>query len=390
MDSRVFDELQRTLDTAGPDAALDKLSTTLREEGNYEGLFYSRLLAARHKLGAASPVPTAPVSDVPEARQPEFEEAIRTSCREVGKLYLAQNNLAAAYHYYQMIGETEPVRKALADLKPDEATDLDPLVRIALYEGLLPRKGFDWVLERFGLCSSITTLGGQQLPLAPEDRRYCVGRIIKTLYHELRERVAADIERREGKLPPEVNAPRDTLGVLRSLLQGRDWLFGDDCYHIDLSHLSSTVQMSLDLEPGDDLQRARELCAYGAKLSNTYKTQNDPPFDEPYKDQDIYLGILMGDQVEKGLAHFRAKVDKGTEEVGTGPAEVFVQLLLRLGRTGEALTVARRHLAGADNAWLTYLADLCRKANNYQVLAEAAREQGNAVQYLAGLLASRK
>jgi hypothetical protein len=106
-------------------------------------------------------------------------------------------------------------------------------------------------------------------------------------------------------------------------------------------------------------------------------------------DHDIFLSILQGENVERGLAHFRAKADIGTEEVGTGPAELLVQLLQRLGRMNEALEIAKQHLARADNAWLTYMADLCRKANNYRVLADVAREQGNAVQFVAGLLASQ-
>jgi hypothetical protein len=364
----------------------------LRESKDYEGLFYARLLGARHRLGV-TPIPTGPISDIPDEKQEEFENAIRAACREVGQLFLREGNLGQAYGYYRMIGETGPVKQALADHTPGEDEDYDTLVRLALYEGLLPKKGYDWVLQRFGLCSAITTLSGQQLPMSPEDRRYCIGRVVRTLHDELRDRLAADIERHEGKLPPEALGPRETVGVIRKMMAGRDWLFGDDCYHVDLSHLSSAVQMSLDLEPGEELEMARELCAYGQRLSGAFKNQSDPPFDEPYRDQDIYLGILAGElgdsNVEAGLAHFRAKAEKGTDEVGTGPAEVLVQLLQRLGRTDEALEVARKYLARADSTWLPYLTDLCRKANNYRVLADAAREQGNAVQFLAGLLASR-
>jgi hypothetical protein len=388
METAKFEELQRLLESAGPMAALERLSSQLRESKDFEGLFYARLLAARHRLGA-SPIPTGPISDIPEENQEEYENAIRAACREVGQLFLREGNLGQAYGYYRMIGETGPVKQALADHTPGEDEDFDTLVRLALYEGLLPKKGYDWVLQRFGLCSAITTLGGQQLPMSAEERRYCVGRVVRTLHEELRERLAADIERHEGKLPAEASAPRETVGVIRKMMAGRDWLFGDDCYHVDLSHLSSAVQMSLDLEPGEELQMARELCAYGQRLSGAFKNPSDPPFDEPYRDQDIYLGILAGENVEGGLAHFRAKAELGTEEVGTGPAEVLVQLLQRLGRTDEALEVARKYLARADSTWLPFLTDLCRRANNYRMLADAAREQGNTVQFLAGLLASR-
>lgn len=388
MDTATLEELHGLLDKAGPDAALERLGTRLRDDHDYEALFYARLLAARVCLGV-SPIPTGPVSDIPDDKQVQYEDAIRAAAREVGELFLRQGNLGQAYGYFRMIGETAPLKQALADHVPREDEDYDTLVKLSLYEGLLPRRGFDWVLERFGLCSAITTLGGQQLPIAPEERRYCVGRVVRTLHEELRDRLAADIQRQEGTLPPEMAAPAGTVGVLSKMMAGRDWLFGEDCYHVDLSHLSSAVQMSLDLEPGVELQMARELCAYGQRLSGAFKNPGDPPFDEPYKDHDVYLAILAGENVEAGLAHFRAKADQGTDDVGTGPAEVLVQLLQKLGRTGEALEVARRHLARSDNTWLTYLADLCRKANDYRVLADVAREQGNGVQYLAGLLAAR-
>jgi hypothetical protein len=77
--------------------------------------------------------------------------------------------------------------------------------------------------------------------------------------------------------------------------------------------------------------------------------------------------------------------------VGTYPAEVLVNLLLRLERPAEALAVARKHLANRGGRQLTCpgLAELCQKAGDYRVLAEVAREQGDAVHFLAGLLAGR-
>ncbi|HKB35741.1 MAG TPA: hypothetical protein VKD72_04760 [Gemmataceae bacterium] len=389
MNPSLFDELERTLTTEGASAALDRLCTRLRERQDYDNLFYARLMAKRYELGV-SPVPTAPTSDVPPERQGEFEETIRRACREVGGLYLEQGNIPQAWMYYRMVGDSVPVEQALDEARPDEGQDLEPLIQIALYEGVLPRKGFDWVLTRYGLCSAITTLGGHQLPLTPEARQYCVGRLVRTLYQELRDRLSAEIERQEGQPPPEASAPPTTLGLLRKLMAGRDWLFGDDAYHIDLSHLNSVVQMSLDLSPGDDLERARELCEYGQRLSRTYQNPADPPFDDTYRDHGVYLAVLAGDNTEAGLAHFRAKVEANpVEEAGTGPAEVLIQLLLRLGRPAEALAVARRHLATADAQRLAYLADLCQKADDYTTLAEVAREQSNAVQFMAGLLASR-
>src|SRR5262249_18015790 len=148
---------------------------------------------------------------------------------------------------------------------------------------------------------------------------------------------------REGSTPTEQGEPS-----IRELLQGRDWLFEDEAYHIDTSHLSSVVQMSMMLSPCPELDMARELCQYGQKLPGRSLGQQAPPRDRGYADYEVYLSILAGDEVEKGIAHFRRKADEADpEEIGTYPAEVLVNLLLRLGRGKEAIEVARKHLARA-------------------------------------------
>ena len=60
-------------------------------------------------------------------------------------------------------------------------------------------------------------------------------------------------------MPPEAAAPPGTPGVVRKLIESRPWLFEDEFYHIDVSHLSSVVQMSIHLGPGKDLDMVREL-----------------------------------------------------------------------------------------------------------------------------------
>ncbi len=386
MDAAILDELQQTLHRQGSAAALEQLCTALRERKDFDNLFYARLMARRHELGL-SPIPTGSTLDIPPQHQSAFEEAIRSACREVGQLYLDEGNIAQAWGYFRMIDDRAPVKEALARAEPSaESDNVDELIRIALYEGLLPRRGFDWVLAHGSLCNAVTTLS-QQLPISAEDRHYCVGKVLEALYEELRERLTNEIIRHEGKAPPEASAPKGSLGVIRQLIAGREWLFADDAYHIDFSHLSAAIQHSLELPPGEALERARELCAYGENLSGVFRSNAEPPFEDQYRDYGIYLAILAGEGVEEGIAHFKAKVDGTTvEEVGSGPAEVLVQLLLRLGRPGEALAVARRHLAPIDGPRLAFTADLCQKASDYQTLVEVAREQGNALQFMAGLL----
>jgi len=59
-----------------------------------------------------------------------------------------------------MIEEPEPVRAAMDHYQPAEDEDIQPLVQIAFYEGFIRKRGFDWLLSRYGLCSAITTVGG--------------------------------------------------------------------------------------------------------------------------------------------------------------------------------------------------------------------------------------
>ena len=65
--------------------------------------------------------------------------------------------------------------------------------------------------------------------------------------------------------------------------------------------------------------------------------------------------------------------------MGTFPAEILVNLLLRLDRPKEALAVARKHLArlGDQRVSCPSIVDLCRQTGDYQTLAEV--EGGNRV-----------
>lgn len=383
MDPALFEDLQHELERS-PQAAIDRLCAALREKKDYAGLFYALLLKKRHELGV-SPIPSGPSQDLPAELHEPYEDAIRDAGRLVGRLYLDEGDIPRAWAYYRMLGEPAPVAEALDKVEPGENDDVQSLVEIGYHHGVHPRRGFDLILQRFGICSAITTLSGE-FPHGPEVRTYCINRLVHGLYEELYGRLAAEIERTEGK-PPE---PKTVRGILDS---GRDYLFADDFYHIDVSHLSSVVQFSLHLPAGPELELAREMCAYGKKLSSRFQYPGDPPFENQYHDYAYYLDVLAGENVEAGLAHFRDKLAQcDLQEVGTAPAEVLVNLLLRVDRAAKALAVARQYLAGSDSRMMACpsITELCQRAGDFRTLAEVAREQGDAVHFLAGLLAERR
>lgn len=387
MDQAVFDELQQTLAKRGPDAAIEQLCATLRERKDYGSLFYALLMKKRYELGL-SPVPSGASQDIPEAKQAPYEDAIRQAGRLVGQLYLDQGDIPRAWAYFRMLGENEPIVKAIEQVQPAEGDDVQQLIEIAFHHGVHPRKGFDLLLERFGLCSAITTASSGEYPHPPEVRNYCVQKLVRALYAELASRLAADIVQKEGKAPPA--SPGKDSASVRELMAGRDWLFSDDFYHIDVSHLNAVLQMCLQMPPCEELNLARELCAYGKKLSPRFQYPSDPPFENQYHDHAVFLDIIAGENVEEGIAHFRSKVENADPDtVGTAPAEILVSLLLRLNRPQEALTIARKHLLHDDNRPLSCpsIPELCQKANDYQALTEVAREKGDTVHFMAGLLA---
>src|SRR5437588_2685751 len=163
MEPSLFDELERTLRSKGPQAAIDQLCTSLRAQKDYGNLFYAMLLKRRHELGV-SPVPTEAAQELPESAHAPYEDAIREAGGLVGQLYLDQGDIPRAWMYYRMLGETAPVAGALENYRFKEEEDPQQLIEIAFHHGVHPRKGFDWILDRYGICSTITTVksGGKR------------------------------------------------------------------------------------------------------------------------------------------------------------------------------------------------------------------------------------
>ncbi len=381
LDPAAFDRLRAALESAGPLAAIDKLCDELRAAGDYQNLFYALLMRKRVELGVP-PFPSGPSAELPPETHEAYEAAIRAAGREVGGLYLDRGDIPRAWMYFRMLGEPEPVKEALAKYAPGPDEDIYPLVELAWQQGVLPEKGFDLILDRHGVCSAITTVHSADLSQSPAVREYCVKRLVRALHEQLLERLRNDLQ---------AHGLDASAATVPELIRGHDELFGDDLYHVDVSHLSSVVQMALHLPPGPELDLARELCAYGEKLSPGLRGDNDPPFEDTYADYKAYLEVLAGENAEAGLARFRAKADRGAAEGYQFPAEVLVNLLLRIDRLPEALEVARQYLTDADDRQLSCpgVTELARRAKDYAALAEAAKAKADPVNYLAGLIAGR-
>jgi hypothetical protein len=217
--------------------------------------------------------------------------------------------------------------------------------------------------------------------LSPDVREHCVRRLVRSLHEELRGRLCHAVAQRGFELSEDWSLPR--------LMHVHPWLCEGEFYHIDVSHLGAVVHLSLGLPAGDEIALARELCAYGRKLAPAFGHSSEPPFDDYYRDHAIHLAALAGEETDRAIAHFRMKADAARHSDGdTRPAEVLVNLLLRLNRTSEALAAAREHLDVCSDQPLSCpsLMELCQRANDFGSLAEVARARHDLVNYVAARL----
>src|SRR5262249_33042441 len=143
------------------------------------------------------------------------------------------------------------------------------------------------ILARYGTCQGITAC--EQLlaqGLKQDVRNDCIRLLVRQLHRELLERLGAEIAAKEGRAPAGASVPM--------LLKGRDWLFEDENYHIDTSHLNAVVRLSRLLPKGEELLLAMQLCEYGQRLSQRYRYPDPPPFEDVYADTAVFLRTAAG------------------------------------------------------------------------------------------------
>ena len=105
----------------------------------------------------------------------------------------------------------------------------------------------------------------------------------------------------------------------------------------------------------------------------------------------MYLDVIAGRDVEEGIEHFKRKLPAAAEAGDTFPAEVLVNLLVRLNHLPAAVAVAKEYLSNTEGRELSCppLTELARRAGDYATLSDAAKSSGDPVTYLAGLIAGR-
>ena len=379
--AELFEMLDQALATSTPAEALEVLASDLADRGEFRALLDARLLQARLDLGLPL-VQIGSLAEIPEPTRTQYEERYVEAIREVGRKLLDVGEIGAAWAYYRAIAEKEPVAAAIEAYDPPEGDEkIGQVVEVAFNQGVHPRKGFSLILDHYGTCSAITAF--ESLPPDELTRVACADRLVRRLHADLTANLRGEIARRGQPLPPE-GTP------IGGLISGREWLFVDDSYHLDVSHLAATVRLSPLLVDRSTIELAVGLTDYGRNLSERHRYEGDPPFDDHYADHATYLRALLGQGVDEAIAHFREKLPSPDPD---GPdeaiaAQVLVRLLVRLDRFDEALDVAAEHLAHLPDSALACpsVAQLCQKLGRLDRLAEIARGRGDLVNYAAARL----
>lgn len=384
MSELTFETIEQCNQSQGAVAALDRLIETLQADKDYHKLFDALLIKKRFEMGVPLVRPTS-FDDVPQEKQQEFEEHYVDVARKVGLLFLDQKNIPQAWVYLRTIREIEPVKQAIDELEisrePSEETE--ELLNIALHEGAHPVKGLEMMLATHGTCNTVTALDQTINQLSPEDRQRAAELLITVLYDDLKQTLQQEVQQKIVS-----DSPAETI---HELIAGRDWIFEDGNYHIDVSHLNAVVRFSRFLNPGNPLlQKATELAEYGARLAEQFQYPADPPFDDFYTAHVQFFKVLADQDRDEGLAYFQNKLESVPEEEDKPMiAYVLVDLLTRIGRLDAAVEPAERYLKNVDESAGFSFTQLCQEAGRMDVLLNTAREKGDLVAFTAALLQSR-
>lgn len=377
-----FDQLQQALDRGGVNAALDQLAEHLREHKKYHELFEALKMKVRFDLGLPLTYSDAG-DDLAESTRTKLEDGLIAACRDVGMALLREGAVREGWMYLRPVGDRTAAAAELANIEANEE-NLDALIEVSLHEGVDPKRGYALVLEHHGTCNAITTYESVVVRQSTTAQQAAAGLLVEHVHGELLATVRADIAQQQGAEPKET--------TLKELVADRDWLFGEHSYHLDTTHLASTVRFSRLLEDESQLRLALDLTAYGRRLSSQFQYKGDQPFEDIYPSHAFYLGALLGEDVDAAVEYFRERAESlDPREHGGLPVEAYVQLLDRLGRYAPAIGALLDFVQVQPDAAtqvVPLLLELSRKSGNFDRLINYCRERGDLLGYATAALCS--
>jgi hypothetical protein len=362
---------------------VNRAAQSFASAGDLHRLFDLRLMQERLRLGLALDRRT-PIDEIDEPLRSQLEAGYLAACREVGELLVEAGRLREAWMYLRPAGEKQVLRRQLARITADEA-QADELIELALYEGVDPERGFAWLLGRQGTCSGITTLDGLAEQLSMADLAACAAVLVRHVYNELRGNLRGHLQRITGGPPPDAS--------VLALITEHPELQAQGDFHLDASHLASAMKYARLLTDPTLVGKAIEMAEYGSRLPEELQYPGEPPFEDLYAAHRRWFQATLGRDVDATLEYFAEHARREAEApVSTMAIEGYLELLVRVGRPGEALEAAERlappeRTLSRNAPTMLELAELSGHWDRYAAICQA---RNDLLGYTAGLLARRQ
>ena len=381
--SRVFHELRELSDRRGPSAAVERFIGVCRNEKRPHELFEALKLKARLDHGLTAFAIEGEELDV-AIRHP-LEDAMLEGCREVGTMLMEAGRFREGWMFLRPVGDRLAAAQALQAANVTDE-NRDEFIELLLYEGIDTRRGFEMFLESRGVCPAITAFDQIMAQRPAKDRQAAAGILVRRLHADLLTAIRYDLERRFSKSLPESSEPG--AGSIVKIIKEHPEAVAEGAYHLDTTHLSAVVRMGRSLEDKHDLTLALELAEYGAMLSSQYQYPGEEPFSDNYVDHAAFYRTLLGQDVDEGLARFKAKAhSQELREQGTQPIEVYLELLSRVGRKAEALETALALIPeqSPSLAYAPLLLSLCQTSSDWERVLKYCETRNDLLGYLIAL-----
>ncbi|TWU37152.1 hypothetical protein [Novipirellula artificiosorum] len=314
----------------GP-AMVDAMANHFRQTRQPMELFEALKMQIRSRLG----LPLLASEDdkpKPEDVERQLEMGLLDACSEVGTMLIQDGKVAEGWMYLRPTGDLEKAKQLTAEI-PITDDNYDAMIQVLLHEGIDVGRGFQAVLDHQGTCNSITLYEQAIAGRSQSDRQAAASRLLDHLYNELVVLVRGDIARRE--------APAADSETLSEMLEKRPWIMDEGAYHLDTTHLASTVRIASILDDRVYHDKAMQLCRYGQRLAAQFQYPGDEPFVDFYPAYIAFYNILLGENLDANLKQFERKARSvDSKKHGTAAMETYVDLLFRSGRYADAARAA--------------------------------------------------
>lgn len=375
----IYDQIGQAVSSGNRSQAVATLISYLESSKQYHELFEALKMQLRVELGL--PAAQAEFEEkLDEEREVQLERRLLDACRKVGELFLADGKIREGWMYMRPVGDREAAAEALAGIEADDE-NVDELLEVLLHEGVDVGRGYALSLERMGTCNSITLFESALASRPRADQQIAASLLVRHVHAELLANLKRDLAEREGQEPVEETA--------EELLEPRPDLLRDGSYHLDTSHLASTVRFARVLDDQECLRLALDITAYGKRLHPQFQYPGEEPFLDLFPSSAAFFRALLGQQVDAGIRYFTQKADAlDTEQHGTVAVEVLIDLLSRCGQHEAAMAAYQKRLPpGSRTMGISpSLLQLSQRLGQFDLMREICRQRDDLLGYAAAIL----